>query len=404
VFVALFGGPPHLPAQEAAKADGARATGVKLVIPSQDRALWADVRDGRFTTWSFAEAALLASGVTEPAKRQTYVDRLAALEKQATQELADAKTAFAKGEKLLVWLHRKGAGPLRDYSAAQTDLSVLLDTGKYNCVSATVLYNVLGRRLGLDLRAIEVSDHAFAVLYDGEARADVETTTRRGFNPARDKKALDEFTAQTGFVYIPERNKKQRREVGEAALVGAIYFNHGVNAFRKKRYEEALVASVCAMNLDPDAFAVKGAQAALAKWSGGLAREGRLDEALDLLAQAGEFITNPEAVLKITRMVYDIVAEDFKKQKEWQAALDLYTKALVRHPRDRHLSHNAAATWDAWAQTHMKAKEWAEAVKVYRKGLEQFPTNGVFKNNIKYCEQQMKKEAPPKPTGGPPSR
>src|SRR3954468_16305234 len=85
--------------------EASEAAAFKLEIPAEDRALWANVKAGRFTQQSFAEAALRASGVTDVARRKAYLERIDALEKQAREELAGAKTPFEKGERLLTWLH-----------------------------------------------------------------------------------------------------------------------------------------------------------------------------------------------------------------------------------------------------------------------------------------------------------
>ena len=159
------------------------------------------------------------------------------------------------------------------YQSEQTDLSVLLDTGKFNCVSSAVLYNVLALELGLDARAIEVPDHAFSVVYDGADHMDVETTTAEGFNPARERIAA--FEELTGFRYIPQSDKANRREIGAAGLAALIYYNHAVADLQAGRYREALVANFRAMSLDQEfVSAVKNAIAALANWSAELARQG----------------------------------------------------------------------------------------------------------------------------------
>src|SRR5262249_13051670 len=127
---------------------------LKLTVGDDEAALFADVQGGRFRSWSFAEAALLASGVSDAAKRKEYADRLDALEKEARNAVAGAGTPFEKGEKLLRWLHD---GPLSGgCRGGQTDLHTVLDSKTFNCVSSAVLYNVLALRLGLDARAIEV--------------------------------------------------------------------------------------------------------------------------------------------------------------------------------------------------------------------------------------------------------
>jgi tetratricopeptide (TPR) repeat protein len=393
ILVVAPGGATAQPVDPGAEAGGGTSSAVTIRIAAEDRALWSDVNAGRFTKQSFAEAALLASGVRDPAERAGYLRRLEALEQQARQAVAGARTPFERGEKLLLWLHGESR-PLAKYVETQTDLSVLLDTGTYNCVSSAVLYNLLGRRLGLDLRAVEVSDHAFSVLYDGEKSADVETTTRLGFNPSRDRKASGQSGERAGPVYIRERHKNQRRLIDEAGLVAAIYFNHAVLKFREERYAEALAASVCAMNLDPDAFAAKQAYASLARWTVGLAREGRLEEAVRVLDEAGAMINNPAGVKKVTWGVYDAAARDLFEQADWPGAIALYDEALKRLPGDRHLEKNQQAAWDGWGRGYIESGQWAKAIGVYRDALKTYPKNRAFLNNIKYCEQKMNQPRP----------
>ena len=172
-------------------------------ISEDETKLFADARDGRLDDWTFAEAALLVSGVIDVAERTRYLTQIDQLETAAREATAGAETPFKKGEQLLAWMHSDGGPFANGYVADQTDVSVLLDTSTYNCVSSAVLYNILGRRLGLDLRAIEVPDHAFSVLYDGTNHADVETTTSQGFNPARDRAAQKSLNVKPVFATSP---------------------------------------------------------------------------------------------------------------------------------------------------------------------------------------------------------
>jgi tetratricopeptide (TPR) repeat protein len=187
-----------------------------------------------------------------------------------------------RGRKLLQFVH---AGPMRKgYVLEQTDLTRILDTGTFNCVSSATLYNGLARRLGLDARGIEVPDHAFSILYDGTNHSDVETTTGLGFDPARDPQARKQFERETGFQYIPESHRDQRREIDEPGLVAIIYYNHGVFHTRDRQYTAALKANFCALSLDREfASAVQNTLGTLVKWSGTLADEGKFDRGLDVV-------------------------------------------------------------------------------------------------------------------------
>src|SRR5262249_10584219 len=152
-----------------------------------------------------------------------------------------------RGDALLRWLHREALS--KGYHSTQTDLSVLLDQQSFNCVSSAVIYNIIGQRLGLDVRAIEVPDHVFSVLYQGTTHMDVETTNPQGFNPSRDPREIEKFEKLTGFRYIPDTHRDQRREITETGLAAVIYYNKGVELGKAKRHQDALLAYFRAMSL-----------------------------------------------------------------------------------------------------------------------------------------------------------
>ncbi len=203
-------------------------------ISEDEASMFEDARDGSFDSWSFAEAALLSSGVKNKQQRQLYLSRLDKLEAQAAEAVKGLHTPLQKGDLLLKWLHKGALN--KGYVSKQTDVSKVFDTNTYNCVSSATLYNILATRLGLDARAIEVPDHAFSIIYDGTKHADVETTTKAGFNPSRDRTAISEFKQTTGFTYIPDKHRSKRRELKETGLVAITYYNHGVSYTKSKQY------------------------------------------------------------------------------------------------------------------------------------------------------------------------
>ncbi|TIM48478.1 hypothetical protein [Mesorhizobium sp.] len=311
-----------------------KTTSLKLAVSDDEKAMFAKAKAGRLTPVEFAEAALLASGVVDAGKRKEYLKRLDALEQQARAAVANTRTPAAKGEALLEWLHK---GPIsKGYVARQTGLSVIFDTGTFNCVSSAVLYNVLALRFGLDVRAIEVPDHAFSILYDGTRHMDVETTNAKGFNPARDKAAIAKFEQMTGFRYIPDAHRDQRREVEEAGLVAIIYYNQGVFLSEAKRYHEALVANFRAMSLDPEfGSAVKNALAVLANWGAELSRDGKFQEALEVV-----------------------------------------TTGLALAPKDAALVNNHSAVWSQWALSAVDAGKPSEALAILERAAAAVPSGG----------------------------
>ncbi|MEX0703640.1 MAG: hypothetical protein WD069_16205 [Planctomycetales bacterium] len=407
---------------------------LKLEISRDEADLFDDAQDGKLERWSFAEAALMASGVPEADRRKKYLAGLDEIEAGARQAVAAARTPFDRGQALLKHLH---SGPLaKGYVAKQTNVSTILDEGTFNCVSSAALYNILGRRLDLDARGIEVPDHAFSILYDGIRHADVETTTAGGFNPARDRAAQDEFTRLTGFAYIPDRHRDQRREIGEAGLVAIIYYNHGVELTAEKRYHEALLAYFRAMSLDREFdSAVKNALAVLANWGVELSREKKFEEALNVvgtgLALAPEdatLVNNHKAVwlgwanalidagqsdeaLAVLRRAEEAIpgggfarmqswvfirpGEEHVKAGEWNKALAVVEPGLDKleeGPREE-LAEWGRNLYHRWAQSEQKKARFREALDVLEKGVQAAPADDQFPRHVAYVVQEWARSA-----------
>ncbi len=342
---------------------------LNVTITPDEAAMFDDAKDGKFDQWSFAEAALLASGVTDKQHRKALLTAVDRLEGKAKQATAAAKAPFDRGEKLLAFVH---AGPMsKGYEAHQTDVSVILQTGKFNCVSSAALYNILGRRLGLDLRAIEVPDHAFAILYDGTRHADVETTNSQGFNPARDPASQKKFEQQTGFRYIPESHRDERREIDEVGLVAIIYYNHGVELTQQKKYHEALVTYFRALSLDAEfASAVKNALAVLANWSGQLAKEEKFDQAIDVLTTGLDLAPEDGTLRHNHKVVWGEWAEATMKAGDADKALDILRRAATKIPGEAE-HFDAQQTWlfVQRGEELVKAKQWEQAMTAVEPGF-----------------------------------
>jgi tetratricopeptide (TPR) repeat protein len=427
--VALLGrvGPPESP--YAFKESPARAidlldklkglAGVSVALSPEEADLVADVKDGRFRKWSFADAALLVSGVGDPAKRKEYGAKIDALAAEAKSALTGTDGVESKGEGLLRWLHAKALAG--GYVAGQTDLPPVLDRNQFNCVSSAVLYNVLAKRLGLDARGIQVPDHAFSVVYDGTRHFDVETTTDRGFNPLRDKAAVAEFESRTGFTYVPDTDRDQRREVTDAGMLAMVYFNHGVDHFQAGKFPAALAAFFRALSLDRDlASATKNALLTLAAWGVTEGAAGRFAEAQAILrtglvlapkdarlqsarvhiwaghaerefarggleaglaalrAAAVEAPDGPFAQLQAWLVVRP--GEALLAAKKWEDAAALVEPFLTRvdPPAREELLRWRGGVFLLWANEEIAAGRFEKALEVVERGLKMHPKDGRF--------------------------
>ncbi len=402
---------------------------ISVKLSPDEASMFADAQDGQLDRWSFAEAALIASGVTQRDERRAMLRKIDAYESAANQAVGRGKNPLERGERLLKYLHSK---PLAaGYVAQQTDLSTLLETGHYNCVSSATIYNILGRRIGLDVRAVEVPDHAFSILYHGSQHADVEVTTVQGFKPSRDPKALETFRQQTGFRYIPDRHPEQRREIRETGLISIIYYNHGVMHSEQKEYGEALLRYFCALSLDPEFdSAVKNVLATLANWGVDLSNQEQFEPALKVVnvgltlapkdatllnnrkaiwharvngaIDAGETVTAlsllREAHLQVPdgnfpamqSWVFLRPAEDLVNELRWEDALQLARSGMkkVDDAAKRELQEWSQGLFLRWSNQLMKQKQFDIALDGLQKGLERWPDDRSLKGNMAYVAQE----------------
>jgi len=307
---------------------------VHVTVSDDEASLYRDAADGKLDDWSFAEAALLSSGIADAAERRKYLKQIDRIAMRAVAAVASAKTPNEKGERLLRWLHQN---VMRSgYEANQTDLARVLASGKFNCVSSATLYNIVGRRLGLDLRGIEVPDHAFSILYVGSKHVDVETTNSHGFNPARDPRILERFKEQTGFHYIPDRHADKRREVTDTGLLALTCYNHGVLHSEEKQYALALADYFRALSLDPEfPSAIQNALSVFANWS-----------------------------------------NELSENAEHERAVRVVTTGLRLAPEDQNLLHNRKAIWQRWALAEIEGNRRTAAIDVLTQAAEQVPDGG----------------------------
>ena len=402
---------------------------VELNLTADELSLFKDAKDGKLDVWTFAEAALLTSGVKEKAKRQEQLAKIDKLVAQAKEAVADAETPLEKAELLLKWLHKEVMP--KGYKSKQTDVAAILDSGTFNCVSSATLYNVIGRRLGLDLRAIEVPDHAFSILYVGSKHADVETTNPHGFNPGGNSKTLRQFTEQTGFLYIPDRHGDKRREVNVTGLLAITCYNHGVLNSDNKQYAQALTNYFRALSLDPEfSSAIQNVVSVIGNWAKELSQSKQYAQALKVLAtgiqlapndkglnhhhkalwqnwaveeiennrteQALQVLSNAHKAIpdggfeKMQAFAFIQPGEKLADGREWAKAISLASMGMraVSKPAREELQKWRISLFHRWTGDALKKKDFASAATVLEQAVVVEPGDKRFKGNISYVVQE----------------
>ena len=137
------------------------------------------------------------------------------------------------------------------YDLAYTDLRRVLDEGRFNCVSATVLFNYLAGQLGLDCHGLEMPGHAMSRVSLPDGMLDVENTCPRWFCLQRRSAAAGGRRRRRRSARRPRPIARRPAQVSPIQLAAMIYYNRGVDLLGEKRFAEAARANAKALRLDP---------------------------------------------------------------------------------------------------------------------------------------------------------
>jgi tetratricopeptide (TPR) repeat protein len=256
-----------------------------------EQRLFAEAAKGRLDALSPLAAALVASGVEDAGSLCRYQQRAAAFADELRQRQSPAGTQRQQVEAVFEFMHRR---ILRGgYDLAYTDLRRTLDEGRFNCLSATVLFDYLAGELGIECRAVEMPHHVISRVRLPDHTLDIETTCPRWFqNMPRsggDGPTGGITVRQTGLDF---QNKQSGpscgggREVSPIQLAAMIYYNRGVDLLVAKRFAEAADANASALRLDPQNAVARGnLLATLNNWSIALGEAGQYAAAIGRLRQ-----------------------------------------------------------------------------------------------------------------------
>jgi len=240
---------------------------IKGISPLEKRVL-NDAADGKWDHFDLLSASLIVEGC-DSAKIAGYeeqLDRIANVIREKAQKnpsIKENKEELTKA--IFETLHTELL--TGTYNIENTNPAVSFETGNYNCVSATVLFNSLAKKSGLEVCGLELSGHVLSRAKYGNYFVDLETTCPNWFSLKSTKEkqlatqsriaggatqtvAKPQTAGKTDEQLVPVSRKT--REITDVQLVAAIYYNQGYDHWQANRLPEAAVATAKALLLDPE--------------------------------------------------------------------------------------------------------------------------------------------------------
>jgi tetratricopeptide (TPR) repeat protein len=260
--------------------------------------LFAQIHDGGFGKFSLLEAGLIAGGVERGDELLRYRKRFDSLVESARRAGKVAGSPRQQAQALFEYLHQS---VLRGgYDLQASDLRQALEKGRFNCVTATLLFNCLAHRFELKAVGLQIPGHAMSRLEFPDEILDVETTCPRWFtmigrhgttnSPLPDglpRKAMAsadrlEVADLTTSANTPS-DRRPLRPISDAQLVATIYYNRGVDFLARKHFAAAAAANAKAVRLDPENTTAKGNfLATINNWAIELGTGGEYEKAAEL--------------------------------------------------------------------------------------------------------------------------
>jgi tetratricopeptide (TPR) repeat protein len=276
-------------------------------VPPQnplDERLLADAADGRLDEHTLFRAALVANGACDPRVVREYERRLDAWQAELAAAGVAGLPPREQARAVLSFLHKRVLSG--GYHLEASNVAETIETGRYNCVSSSVLFNALAERLGLPVAAVECPAHVFSRLLLAEEALDVETTCPEWFDivdrlaPGQTALTLPARQGLSSLGSLDVSAIGDRRPIGPLGLVAIVYYNRGVEHIERHAFQDALLANAKALRFDPTSAAARAnLLAAVNNWAlaesaaGEFARSARILEAgLDMAPEHAMFRVN----------------------------------------------------------------------------------------------------------------
>lgn len=281
------------------------------MAPSE-AAVFADAEDGRLDHHSLFRAALIAGGTLEPKLLQKYETKFHQWVRQLQKHTPKAQQPLKQAELIFRFMHQNIL--TGGYNAQASELAHTLQSGRYNCLSASVLYQCLLEAFGIEAWAWEMGTHARTQIQLQGQILDVETTCPQWFDLIQEGSLRGAGTLLTEPEALLWDTRGKRRPVGtqeagsragrspsllpplgqaepgtridDVGLLALIYYNRGVDFLLQGDYKEALAANAKALRLAPGHPRAWGNfLAGMNNWAVALGRAGQHRQAVQLLQE-----------------------------------------------------------------------------------------------------------------------
>ena len=319
-----------------------------------EQRLIVDAQDSRLDQFSLFEAAWIVSGMADEDELRQRSAEFEAIGQQLRAACA-GQSVVAQVESIFHFTHQRFLNG--QYDAECSDLQRTMDEGRFNCVTATVIFHCLCEQAGLDPQIVAVPGHVYSH-FQIPGIGNVQTTCADWFESPRNGPLDDTF------------DNSGRRIITPIQLLGKIYYNAGIALLEDRSYERAVTTLELSTRLDADDQAAHdNLLAAINNWS--LAEEdaGRNERASELIERGLRLEPAYAPLLANDLHIHQKRALALCDAGRYAEAWGLLERCRVRRPDVPLFDAGRLAVVASWSDvliSHGRFQEAFEALDVFR--------------------------------------
>ena len=313
-------------------------------LTTAEQALLQDTLDGELNQHSLMEAMLLAEGLSK-SEAAKWNQRYSQDAQYMLQQISAEESTEAQAQNIFRFMHREIL--TSEYVVDANQLVKCWEEGKYNCLSATLLYHAFCKEAGIPTRAVTTPGHIFIQLCNSGA-VDVETTCPQWFELS---------AAEKNANHGRQREIDNRRILTETELIGKIYYNRALSSLSAEHYHAAEKELRLSLILDPaDRSAKRNLLACLNNWSLQLTEERKYAEAMQLLKRASQQF--PEDLSLKKAVIYTMYhwTEKLSARHQYQRGLEILSQYQSLNSHDPFFDRSRLALSRKWVEHVMENK------------------------------------------------
>lgn len=286
-----------------------------------------DIEDYRLDNINRIEAAFILSGVSMIDSLEKYLTWYDHLIQTIRGFYLDPQNHVEAARKVFMYLHTTW---LLDYQLEATTLLDVVKHRTYNCVSGTILYNLVCEDLGFQTKAFETPTHTYTLFTNFTQQLMVENTSSMGFDIMKNLKIYSKYLAQfypknqvlkIGLDHLYVYENSRGRQIDNTELLGLLAYNQAYFNVKNGDFSRAYEMVLLAQQFNRDSRSNIQFEIDLYyRWGKTLFDEKRYFNSFEVFADGYYRYPENRDFLVNTKASFFHAFKDFWREKKWSKA------------------------------------------------------------------------------------